>query len=226
MADTQAPDSLVLYSYFRSSCSARVRIALEHKSIQHQTVFVNIKDGVHQHESYVKVNPSVTVPTLLVPGSQPWSITQSVAALEYLEEAFPETPCLLPPASDSRGRALVRTLVNIVACDIQPVTNMKVLKQVGTMGGDTNQWIHKYAAQGFAAYERLISQIAGSYSYGDAFSLADVCLAPAVWNAERYEMDMTPYPTVMRVYKAVSDMPAVRKAHWQQQPDCPAELRS
>ena len=226
MADTHSSDSLVLYTYFRSSCSARLRIALAHKAIRYQTIAVNIKDGAHQHEDYVKVNPSVSVPALIVPGASSWTITQSVAALEYLEEAFPDTPSLLPPVGDVEGRAQVRILVNIVACDIQPVTNMKVLKHAGSLGGNTNEWIHKFAAQGFAAYEQAVSKIAGKYSYGDSFTLADVCLVPAVWNAERYEMDMSPYPTTMRVYKAASDLTAVREAHWQNQPDCPADLRT
>ncbi|GAM90039.1 hypothetical protein ANO11243_080790 [Dothideomycetidae sp. 11243] len=219
---SETPQKPVLYSYYRSSCSARLRIALALKQIEYETVFVNIKDGAHHNEDYIKVNPSVTVPTLQIAGT---SITQSVAAMEYLEETHPHTGNLLPPVSDAKARALVRTLVAVVASDIQPVTNMKVLQHIGPLGIDSTQWIHKFAAQGFAAYEAIARSVAGKFSVGDVFTMADVCLVPAVWNAERFKIDMTPYPTVMRVYRSASELPAVQKGHWQNQPDCPEDLR-
>src|SRR4051812_12564484 len=133
-------DTLALYGYYRSSCSARLRIALALKQIRYQTVFVNIKEGSHLQDSYSHVNPCKTVPTLEVRLPKPFAIMQSVAALEYLDEAYPSSVQLLPPVSDLAGRAQVRVMVNIIANDIQPVTNMKVLQRIRSAGENAEEW--------------------------------------------------------------------------------------
>ena len=225
MASTH-DSSLILYGYYRSSCSARLRIALNLKAIAYSSVYVNIKDDEHLHTDYTNLNPSATVPTLIYKqdGDPDLKITQSTAALELLEEVYSGAGMsLLPP--DTIGRAHVRALMNIISCDIQPPTNMKILKRVGTLGGNGPAWAKELMEEGLASFEAVAQEVAGRFSYEDDVSLADVCLIPAIWNAERYEVDMSAYPTVMRIYQNAGKLAAVAKAHWQKQPDCPEELR-
>ena len=134
MASSTHQEEVVLHTYYRSSCSARLRIALATKNIEYKPIYVNIKDGFHLHPEYTAINASRTVPTLHLGALK---ITQSIAALELLEEAFPHSKHMLPPPSDPAGRAQVRALVNIIASDVQPPTNMKVLKRIGALGQDT-----------------------------------------------------------------------------------------
>jgi len=138
---------------------------------------------------------------------------------------YPETTSLLPPSDDKAGRALVRVMVNIISNDIQPVTNMKVLKRTVALGGDMAQWARDFMTSGFEAFEAVIRSTAGTYCYGDSVTMADICLAPAVWNAERYGVDMEPFSAIRRVYQAQKDLPSFQRAHWAIQPDCPPELR-
>ncbi|WPH04604.1 maleylacetoacetate isomerase [Acrodontium crateriforme] len=220
--DSKHPGNVVLYGYYRSSCSARLRIALAVKGIGYKAEFVNIKDGFHLQPDYIAINASRTVPTLYLGETK---VTQSVAALELLEEAFPNSTPLLPPPSNPIGRAQVRTMVNIIADDIQPPTNMKVLKRIGKLQQDTAQWARDFMGEGFRAYEEVLTETAGTCSYGDQITLADTALVPAVWNAERYGLDLTPYPNIVKVYKHLSTLPEIKTSHWQAQPDCPEELR-
>jgi len=161
-----------------------------------------------------------------VPQKTPdYRIGQSMAALEWLEEAHPDARPLLPPAPDLVGRATVRSLANIIACDTQPVTNMRILKRIRVLGGDANQWARELMADGLAAYEAALAGVAGKYSYGDNVTIADVCLVPAVWGALRFEVDISAYPTIKRIFEAISEDPAVAKAHWKNQEDTPLDLR-
>ncbi|PGH29952.1 maleylacetoacetate isomerase [[Emmonsia] crescens] len=245
-----------LYSYFRSSCASRLRIALNLKQIPYTTTFVNLLKGEQLSNAHRALNPSATVPVLAVTSTstsgteaeaaaeKTISIGQSIAALEYLEEVFTNTNIttsslpligtqpatttipLLPPPTDPQSRARVRTLVNIIACDIQPVTNLRIQKRVKALGADNTLWARELMVDGFAALETQMSQWAGGFAVGDAISLADVCLVPAVWAAQRVEVDMKPYPTVTRVFERLEGLEAVKKAHWRRQPDTPEELRS
>ncbi|OJD17120.1 maleylacetoacetate isomerase [Emergomyces pasteurianus Ep9510] len=242
-----------LYSYFRSSCAGRLRIALNLKQIPYTTSFVNLLKGDQLSATHRALNPSATVPVLTVTSKDPnttntsgaeaeqtISIGQSVAALEYLEELFTNysapssvpaqtttTPTpLLPPLTNPQSRAHVRTLVNIIACDIQPVTNLRIQKRVKALDADNTLWARELMVDGFAALEAQMSEWAGEYCVGDAISLADVCLVPAVWAAQRIEVDLTPYPTVSRVFERLEGLEAIKKAHWSRQPDTPEELRS
>ncbi|RAL01410.1 maleylacetoacetate isomerase MaiA, partial [Aspergillus ibericus CBS 121593] len=228
-------DLLTLHTYFRSSCSARLRIALNLKSLPYTSIPINLlKD--EQHDPLNKsLNPSASVPVLIIQSSSPNPsdpshqqqqqqpppiiIPQSLAALEYLEEAYPSSHPLLPPPSSPETRALVRTLVNIIACDVQPVTNLRILKRVAKLGMDRTTWSKELVEEGFRAYEEIVRQCAGTYSVGDCITLADVCLVPAVWGAERVGVEMGGFPTILRVWGNLEGLEAVRRAHWRRQGD-------
>ncbi|PYI35684.1 Maleylacetoacetate isomerase [Aspergillus indologenus CBS 114.80] len=229
---------ITLYTYFRSSCSARLRIALHLKSLPYTPIALNLLEGAQQAPDNLARNPSGTVPTLLIspspsPGSgsgsptaAPIKITQSLAALEYLDEAFPATPALLP--RDPATRALARTLAQIIACDVQPVTNLRILQRVAPWGVDRAAWSRDLIADGLRAYETIIAEagVSGTFSVGDQVTVADVCLVPAVWGAERVGVDVAGlFPVVARVVRRLERLEAVRSAHWARQADTPAELR-
>jgi maleylacetoacetate isomerase len=214
-------DSLItLYGYYRSSCSARLRLALNFKSLPYKTIPLNIAKQQQRNDEYAKINASQTVPTLVVGA---FVIPQSLPALEFLEEFYFHTTSLLP--KDSNGRAMVRSMATIIVADVQVVTNLKVLRRVEEFGCEMFAWAREFTAPGFQAYEAIASRTAGKYSYGDSVTLADVCLVPAIWNAERFGLNLELYPTILRVYKHLSILPEVRKAHWKAQEDCPTHLR-
>lgn len=220
----------ILYSYFRSSCSARVRIALNLKSISYDLRPVNLLKDEQISEEHRKLNPSGSVPLLIIQDQKaqgeepnPLRIGQSVAILEYLEEAHPEGVSLLP--EDLRRRAVVRSLVNIISADTQPPTNLRITKRVKSSGGDVSVWMKEIMSEGLQAYESVAKVWAGRYSVGDEVTMADVCLLPAVWNAERYGVDVANFPTVSKIAGELERLEAVQKAHYFNQPDTPEELR-
>jgi len=214
----------ILYTYFRSSCSARVRIALNLKSVPVQRQYVNLLKNEHCAADYDTINPLHLVPSLRVLGENS-VITQSVAIMEFLEEKYPDKFPLLPPHSDVLGRAQVRALVGIIVSDTQPVTNLRILSRVEELGGSKEEWAKELMGDGLAAYERLAATTAGKYSYGDNVTMADVCLVPAVWGAIRFGLDLDKFPTVKRVFEEASKLDAVVQGHWKNQEDTPAELR-
>ncbi|PKS05206.1 hypothetical protein jhhlp_008574 [Lomentospora prolificans] len=220
---------LILYTYFRSSCSARLRIALRIKGLPYKSIYVNLLKGDQFTSDYAARNPSCSVPSLEDPNNEhPGEcryITQSVAALEYLEEKYSDRPALLPPASDTYGRAMVRSLVNIIACDTQPITNLRILNRIESLDADRGDWAKGFLLEGLSAYEKLASRTAGRFSVGDQFSMADVCLVPAVWGALRFGVDLDALPIVKRVYEEASQLDAVIEAHWKNQEDTPINLR-
>ena len=197
------------------------------KGIPYDPITVNIVKGEHKSKDYGEINPLNFLPSLQIK-SGPDSgkiLTQSVAIMEYLEEKFPDTTPLLPSKEDVAGRAHVRALVNVIACDVQPVTNERILKSVAADGGNDKEFAHWLMSDGFAAYERLAAPTAGKFSYGDTITMADVCVVPAVWRSARFNVNMDDYPTMKRVFEAMSQEDAVVKAHWKNQPDCPENLR-
>ncbi|KAH7126130.1 thioredoxin-like protein [Dactylonectria macrodidyma] len=214
-----------LYSYFRSSCSARLRIAMNLKAIPYETVPVNLLKNEHLSDEHKTFNPSASVPVLIPKGSTSFKIGQSVAALEYLDERHPETP-LLPPLSDLEARSLVRTLVEIVAADTQPVTNLRITRRIKALGGNPEEWNCQLMTDGMRAYETVAAKSAGKYSVGDDISMADCCLMPAFWNAERYGVDLSQFPVVGRIVENLKGHPAVVQAAYFNQPDTPEELRA
>lgn len=206
-APASVEDTAVLYTYWRSSCSWRVRIALNLKGIDFKSIPVHlVKDGGQQLDSdYKSKNPMAEVPTLEIDGI---SLTQSVAIMEYLEETRPTKP-LLP--CDPVARAKVRQISQIIAAGIQPVQNLRVLKKHGIEHKvDWGQWAINH---GFEALEIELTKTAGKFSVGDDVTMADLCLVPQVYNANRFKVDMTKYPTIARIDAALSELPEFKKAH-------------
>ncbi|XP_012332292.1 maleylacetoacetate isomerase isoform X1 [Aotus nancymaae] len=217
----------ILYSYFRSSCSWRVRIALALKGIDFEMVPVNlIKDGGQQFsKAFQALNPMKQVPTLKIDGI---TIHQSLAIIEYLEETRP-TPRLLP--RDPKKRASVRMISDLIASGIQPLQNLSILKKVGEVSKDLREetqltWAQNAITSGFNALEQILQSTAGKYCVGDEVTMADLCLVPQVANAERFKVDFTPYPTISCINKRLLALEAFQVSHPCRQPDTPTELRA
>ncbi|EEP76391.1 maleylacetoacetate isomerase [Uncinocarpus reesii 1704] len=229
-----ASPNLELYGYFRSSCSGRLRLALHLKSLPYTRHPVNLLKGDQLADAYRALNPTNTVPLLVVsnlpdnpsPSFASFTIGQSVAALEFLEEAFPNARPLLPPLSNLAARAHVRSICLVIACDVQPVTNLKIQKRVKALSGDPAVWSRELSEQGFGAVEKLLERSAGRFCVGDEITLADVCLVPAIWSAQRVGMDLAQFPNVKRVFEEMLKEEAVQMGHWQKQEDTPEELRA
>lgn len=220
--DAGQAQPITLYSYWRSSSSYRVRIVLNLKKLGFEYNAVHLlKDGGQQlKDDYAALNPMKEVPTLLIDGN---TLTQSQAIIEYLEETRSE-PALLP--QDPAERCLVRQLCCIISNDIQPVGNLRVLKHVASFFEDKPtqeakklEWLHRYMSAGFQALEALMIKCAGKYSFGDEVTMADVFLVPQIYNALRFNVDMSAYPTVSRVYEALKVLPEFAAAEPGAQPD-------
>ena len=211
----------VVYGYFRSSAAFRVRIALNLKGIAPEWRFVHLlKDGGQQHApGYKAVNPQELIPTLVHDGH---TIGQSLAIIEYLDEIVP-TPALLP--ADAPGRARVRGLAQIIACDIHPLNNLRVLQYLRDPLKQPQEavqrWYQHWVAEGFQAVEQLLAAkpIVGRFCHGDLPGLADISLIPQVVNARNFECDLTPFPTIMRVFDAAMQLEAFERASPKYQPD-------
>ncbi|KAK2527652.1 maleylacetoacetate isomerase isoform X2 [Columba livia] len=209
----------ILYSYFRSSCSWRVRIALALKGIAYDVVPVNLlKDGGEQFSAEFKaVNPMQQVPVLKIDGI---TLSESLAIIHYLEDTRPN-PRLLP--QDPKKRAQVRMIADHIAAGIQPIQNLSILNKIGEK---KMEWAQNCVVSGFQALEQILQHTAGRYCVGDEVSMADLCLVPQVANAERFKVDMGPYPTITRINKALLELEAFKVSHPSRQPDTPAELRA
>ncbi len=215
-----------LYGYFRSSATYRVRIALNLKGLVPEQGYVHLRrhGGEQLRPAYAALNPQHLVPTLTVAdaGGREVPLTQSLAIIEYLEEAYPESP-LLP--ADALGRARVRALAQAIACEIQPLPNLRVLNYLtDTLGSSKDQrlrWAVHWIETGFAAIETLLagSPETGRFCHGDAPTLADACLVPQAYNARRLDMDLGPYPTIGRIEAACLALPAFDAARPENQPD-------
>lgn len=211
----------LLYGYWRSSASYRVRMALHLKGIPFEQRAVHlVRDGGQQHAAEYRVlNPQRQVPTL-VHGDH--VLTQSLAILEYLEEVHPE-PALLP--GDPDGRARVRALCGVIACDTHPLNNLSVLGYlVHTLGLDEDAktaWYRHWVGRGLDAFERLLadSDATGRFCHGDAPTLADCCLLPQVYNARRFNCDESNWPEIRRVCAELETISAIRDAAPENQPD-------
>ena len=203
-----------LYDFSRSSASFRVRIGLNLKGLGWGSVSVSLPDGAQFAEDYTRVNPQGRVPTL-VDGDT--VVYQSMAILEYLDETHP-APAFLP--SGAAARARVRALADIIACDIHPLNNLAVLKFLAKELGQDKEavnvtWYHHWIHEGFKALEAHLSadRETGIFAHGDEPGLADICIVPQVVNAQRYECDLAPYPTVMRIFNACMALEAFAAAH-------------
>ncbi|GAB2904826.1 maleylacetoacetate isomerase [Paraburkholderia jirisanensis] len=210
-----------LYSYFRSSASYRVRIALNLKGLPYDYVPVHLlRSGGEQFKpEYRQLNHDAVVPTLIDDGD---TLQQSLAMLEYLEETYPQPP-LLPAAPGDR--AYVRGIALQLACDIHPLNNLRVLKYlkhtIGVSEEAKNEWYQHWIRSGFAALEEHLNAEgrAGTFCFADMPTFADVCLAPQVFNALRFEVDMSAYPTLQRIYQHAMQLPAFANAAPGAQPD-------
>jgi maleylpyruvate isomerase len=209
-----------LIGYFRSSAAFRVRIALNLKGIAVEHASRHLRRGEQASPDYVALNPQKLVPTLVLDSGE--VLTQSLAILEYLEETHPEPP-LLP--KDPVGRARVRALAMIVTADIHPIQNLRVMAYLRDKFGQTEEsafaWSRHWIETGFDSYEASIANDprTGTYSHGEFPTMADLCLVPQVFNAQRFKVDMSRYPTIQRIYAASMKHPAVEAAQPMKQPD-------
>ncbi|XP_070697808.1 maleylacetoacetate isomerase isoform X2 [Pempheris klunzingeri] len=209
----------VLHGYFRSSCSWRVRIAFALKGIEYDQVPVNlIKDGGLQFtQQYKTLNPMQQVPAVEIDGIV---LSQSLAVIQYIDETRPG-PRLLP--ADPQKRAQVRMISDVIASGIQPLQNLHVIQKIGA---EKLQWAQHFIDRGFQALEPILKQTAGKYCVGDEISMADICLVPQVYNAERFKVDVGQYPTIKRLNQTLLEIEAFNVSHPTRQPDTPADLRA
>lgn len=212
-----------LYGYFRSSCTYRLKIALNFKGIQFDYVPINLLKGEQKSKEYLDINPQGLVPSLEHKGN---FLTQSLAIIEYLEELYP-SPSLLP--SNPIDRAKVREMSQIIACDTQPIQNLRVLKYLDShssfVGSRKQSWGNHFIKEGFNALESKLCESAGTFSFGGQLSMIDVCLVPQVYNALRFGVNIQMYPLINRVYTNCMNLPAVSSSRPEVQIDCPENLR-
>jgi maleylacetoacetate isomerase len=210
---------LKLYSYFRSSAAYRCRIALALKGLAHETEFIHLtKDGgQHNSPAYRALNPQALLPTLQ---HDAHIITQSLAIIEYLDEIAPH-PRLLP--GDAPARAHIRAFALAIACDIHPLNNLRVLGYLkGTMGhseAETNAWYRHWVTTGLAACEALLPKAKTRFCFGAEPTLADVCLIPQIYNARRFQCDLSGVPRLLAIDATAGALPAFAKAAPDAQPD-------
>ena len=210
-----------LYDYFRSSAAYRVRIALNLKGVTpDERTFVHLRMGNQRAQDYLALNPQGLVPALALDDGR--VLTQSLASVEYLEETYPEPP-LLP--AEAAARARVRAIALQIACDIHPLNNLRVLNYLlGTLGVAKEQkdgWYRYWVDVGFEALEKMLAHDAdtGRFCHGERPTLADVCLVPQIANARRFNIDMSPYPTLTRIESACNAIEAFAAAAPARQPD-------
>jgi maleylacetoacetate isomerase len=217
-------EGLRLYSYWRSSAAYRVRIALNLKGLPHEIIPVHLTaNGGEQHSAdYAQLNPQEFVPTLLDGGRV---IRQSMAIIEYLDESYDGEIKLLPPTA--RDRARVRGLAQIVACDIHPINNLRVLqyleREFNTPTEERERWSRHWIREGFEALEALLAESpsTGQFCEGDDPSLADACLVPQVYNAKRWGLELDDFPTITRIAEECMKLAPFDHARPENQPDAP-----
>lgn len=210
---------LKLYTYWRSSASHRVRIALAYKGLAYESVHVNLLSSEQRGDAYKQTNPMGYLPSLVIDGT---TYTESTAILELLDELYPDPP-LLPKKPEERAR--VRALVQLVNSGIQPLQNLVVLDRVGDEQDKRVEWVRFFMNKGFAAWEALATRFAaetgsnGPFAFGSTFTMADVLLIPQLGAARRFGVELAPYPTIARVDEATRDLPFVLAARPEAQAD-------
>jgi len=207
-----------LYTYFRSSAAFRVRIALNLKGLAYEPIFIHLAKGEHRKPEYSGVYPQGLLPTLVDDGN---ALSQSLAIIEYLDETHPKPP-LLP--KDAAGRARVRSLSLLIACEIHPLNNLRTLQYLKRHLNQTeeqiNTWYRHWIADGLIKLQADLARPGtGKLCHGDTPTMADCCLVPQVFNAKRYNCDLAPYPAVTRVFDACMKLEAFERAQPAKQPD-------
>ena len=211
--------AMILHDYFRSSAAYRVRIALNLKGLEAGRRYVHLRKGEQRAPEFLGVNPQGLVPALVLDDGR--TLTQSLAIIEYLDEAHREPP-LLP--GDAADRAFVRSIALAIACDIHPIDNLRVLKYLAhTLHVDEparDEWYRHWIREGFTAIEsRLAARGGGRYAFGDTPTLADICLVPQVANAHRFKVDMAAYPRIVAIDAACRALQPFIDARPDRQPD-------
>ncbi len=197
-----------LYGYWRSSAAYRVRIAMHLKGLDFDSIPVHlVKDGGEQHKAaYTDLNPTHLVPTLV---DEDITLHQSIAIIEYLEDKY---PALSVYPKDIVAKAKVKALALDVACEIHPVNNLRVqqylVNEFSLHESDKLKWSHHWMRLGFAAVEQQLMANAGKYCFGDNITMADICLVPQVYNANRFNLDMSEFPNISRVVENCNQHPA------------------
>jgi len=211
--------ALTLYSYWRATAPYRVRIALALKGLAYDYIPVSLPRGEQRAAGYLERNPQGLTP-MLVDGEA--AMTQSLSLMEWLDETHPEPP-LLP--ADPAGRQVVRAMAGIIACDIHPLNNLRIQQQLSAMGvsdADRQAWVARWMTEGFDALEPMVARHGQDFAYGTEPGLADCCLVPQAYSADRYGVDLSPYPAIRAAAERARAHPAFAAAHPDRQPDAPA----
>jgi maleylacetoacetate isomerase/maleylpyruvate isomerase len=209
-----------LYTFFRSSTSYRLRIALSLKGLEWEPHYVSLPRMEHRTQGYMTLNPQGLVPALIEDDGN--VLAQSLAIMEYLDETYPE-PALLP--SDPLGRAYVRGLAQVIGCDIHPLNNTRVLKWLGARWefteDEVNEWYRHWIAEGMRSFEATLNQhkCFGTFCLGESVTLADVCLVPQIANARRFRCPLDDFPRSVAIAEAAEKLPAFKAAHPSTQAD-------
>jgi maleylpyruvate isomerase len=209
---------LKLHGYWRSGAAYRVRIALALKGLEYAHVAHDLRAGAQRDPAYLEMAPQGLVPALDTGQGQ--VLTQSGAIIEWLDERYPAPP-LLPPDLD--GRAVVRAMAALIACDIHPLNNLRVLQALehdfGASPDARKTWIRRWVGDGFTALETLITRAGGDFAYGDTPGMVECFLVPQVYSARRFGVDLSPWPLVVAVSTRAEALPQVAAAHPDRQPD-------
>lgn len=199
-------NEIVLYSYWRSSASWRVRIALSHYDYTYKLVEVDLRRDEHLQEPFLQLNPNASVPVLKVGDI---TLTQSVAILEHLHTASEETQ-----GYSAAVRLLrIREIISLICCDVHPVQNLRVAKRIAELGGNKEAWILEWIERGFNVLEKMLATTAGKFCVGDEVSIADMCLVPQHYNAVRYGCDMKKYPLIQKIVDNAMELKAFKDTY-------------